>query len=326
MNSVLEPEPGDVLLNSTGTGTIGRSCVFEARGRFIVDGHVTVLRLRSEAGVGRWLSEVLRTPWGQIHLETQCYSGSTNQVELSRTRLAATRLPMPPLPEQRRIAEILETVDEAIRKTEEIIAKLEQVKQGLLHDLLTRGIDDNGELRDPDRHPEQFKDSPLGRIPQGLGGATVGRVSARYPDQRDLQASEPHRRGCLLVGQAAFTSDRSIDYRFARRAVVSDDEQRRYGLAVGDVLVSRVFATLRGVGQPTLVPPVAEPAVYESNMMRLRVDESVVVAPLVFHCLRSQAVRRLVESGANISNQASINQSTLNRLPITYRLLRSSAR
>ena len=40
------------------------------------------------------------------------------------------------------------------------------MKQGLLHDLLTRGIDDNGELRDPDRHPEQFKDSPLGRIPR----------------------------------------------------------------------------------------------------------------------------------------------------------------
>lgn len=167
MRGVLQPEFGDVLLNSTGTGTIGRSCVFDAPGVFVVDGHVTVLRLRSELGVGGWLSGVLRTPWGQSHLETQCYSGSTNQVELSRTRLGSTRLPTPPLPEQRRIAEVLDTIDEAIRKTEEIIAKLEQVKQGLLHDLLTRGIDDDGELRDPDRHPEQFKDSPLGRMPRG---------------------------------------------------------------------------------------------------------------------------------------------------------------
>ena len=65
-----------------------------------------------------------------------------------------------------RIAEVLDTLDEAIRRTELVIAKLEQIKQGLLHDLLTRGIDDNGELRDPDRHPEQVKDSPLGRIPR----------------------------------------------------------------------------------------------------------------------------------------------------------------
>ena len=80
--------------------------------------------------------------------------------------LRELRFPLAPALEQRRIAEILHTLDEAIRKTEEVIAKLQQMKQGLLHDLLTRGIDENGELRDPERHPEQFKDSRLGRIPR----------------------------------------------------------------------------------------------------------------------------------------------------------------
>ena len=70
------------------------------------------------------------------------------------------------LPEQRRIAEILDTIDEAIQKTEVLISKLKAMKQGLLHDLLTRGLDKNGKLRDPKTHPEQFKDSPLGRIPK----------------------------------------------------------------------------------------------------------------------------------------------------------------
>jgi len=70
-----------------------------------------------------------------------------------------------PLPEQRRIAEILDAADEAIRQTERLIAKLKAVRDGLLHDLLTRGLDEHGRLRDPQTHPEQFKDSPLGRIP-----------------------------------------------------------------------------------------------------------------------------------------------------------------
>lgn len=83
-------------------------------------------------------------------------------------------LDLPPLPEQRQIAAILDTLDDAVRKTEQIIAKLKQVKQGLLHDLLTRGIDDNGELRCPERHPEQFKDSALGRIPRGWEGTMLG--------------------------------------------------------------------------------------------------------------------------------------------------------
>lgn len=95
---------------------------------------------------------------------------------LNKAKLRKLPLELPPLPEQRQIAEILDTLDEAIRKTEQIIAKLQQVKQGLLHDLLTRGIDDNGELRDPDRHPEQFKDSPLGRIPKGWEGRSLADV------------------------------------------------------------------------------------------------------------------------------------------------------
>lgn len=98
---------------------------------------------------------------------------------LNKAKLRKLPLELPPLPEQRQIAEILDTLDEAIRKTEQIIAKLQQVKQGLLHDLLTRGIDDNGELRDPDRHPEQFKDSPLGRIPKGWDVDCLEALTAR---------------------------------------------------------------------------------------------------------------------------------------------------
>jgi type I restriction enzyme S subunit len=61
------------------------------------------------------------------------------------------------LEEQKRITDILDTADAAIQQTEQLIAKLKQVKAGLLHDLLTRGLDAHGNLRDPDAHPEQFK-------------------------------------------------------------------------------------------------------------------------------------------------------------------------
>jgi len=64
IRNVLRPEQGDVLLNSTGTGTIGRSVVFDNDGAFIVDGHVTVLRPKPEAADGRWLNAVLRTSSG----------------------------------------------------------------------------------------------------------------------------------------------------------------------------------------------------------------------------------------------------------------------
>ena len=166
MTRVLKACKGDVLLNSTGTGTIGRSCIFNADGTYIIDGHVTLLRSDPDQLDGRWLNALLQSPQGQLHIETQCYSGSTNQVELSREHLSATSIPLPSLPEQRRIAEILDTIDEAIQKTEALISKLKAMKQGLLHDLLTRGLDENGKLRNPKTHPEHFKDSPLGRTPK----------------------------------------------------------------------------------------------------------------------------------------------------------------
>ena len=69
--------------------------------------------------------------------------------------------------EQRRIAEILDTADEAIRSTERLIAKLEQAKQGLRHDLLARGIERSGTpLSSSD---DQFTSSPIGVIPR-MGG------------------------------------------------------------------------------------------------------------------------------------------------------------
>ena len=65
--------------------------------------------------------------------------------------------------EQLKIAEILSTVDRAIEQTEALIAKHQRIKAGLMQDLLTRGIDEEGNIRTEETH--EFKDSPLGRIP-----------------------------------------------------------------------------------------------------------------------------------------------------------------
>ena len=97
--------------------------------------------------------------------EQQAHGGS-GLVHVRRTDLLKYKIPTPPPPEQRRIAEILDTIDEAIQKTEALISKLKVMKQGLFHDLFTRGLDENGKLRDPKAHPEQFKDSSFGRIPE----------------------------------------------------------------------------------------------------------------------------------------------------------------
>jgi type I restriction enzyme S subunit len=80
------------------------------------------------------------------------------------------------------IGAVLDTVDEAIGKTEAVIAKLKQVRAGLLHDLLTRGLDAHGQLRDPVAHPNQFQDSPLGRIPKDWEVVTADSLCSEVVD------------------------------------------------------------------------------------------------------------------------------------------------
>ena len=58
-------------------------------------------------------------------------------------------------------------MDNLIEKTEALIAKYQAIKQGMMHDLFTRGVDEHGHLRPThDEAPELYKQSELGWIPK----------------------------------------------------------------------------------------------------------------------------------------------------------------
>lgn len=76
--------------------------------------------------------------------------------------------------EQTQIATIPSKVDEAITQTEQLIAKYTRIKTGLMQDLLTKGIDENGNIRSEETH--EFKDSPLGRIPKEWECEMLGNI------------------------------------------------------------------------------------------------------------------------------------------------------
>ncbi|MGC6515455.1 MAG: restriction endonuclease subunit S, partial [Myxococcota bacterium] len=91
---------------------------------------------------------------------TESVEGSTGLKNISLTMLRQQRLLLPPLPEQRKIAAILSSLDEAIAATEAVIAQTRRVKEGLLQDLLTRGIGRGG------RPHTRFKQTEIGEIPE----------------------------------------------------------------------------------------------------------------------------------------------------------------
>jgi type I restriction enzyme S subunit len=207
---------------------------------------------------------------------------------ISVDQLMRFRVFSPPLSEQRRIAEILDTLDDQIRATEQIIVKLKAMKKGLLEGLLAKGV-------------------PGSVLGDGLAGSPANGI---------YKPASMIGRGELLVGQTAFTEDRLVDPLLARKAVVSGVELNRFGIINGDILVSRVFATLSGVGQPAYVESLTRPATFESNMMRLRANPNRADAFFLFQLLQTSGARSHITRNANLSNQASISQKVLTSMPV----------
>ncbi len=83
----------------------------------------------------------------------QIGQGSTFQA-INKNVLFELTIPFPPLPEQKKITEILTTVDEAIEKSDKVIGKTKDLKKGLMQELLTRGIGH-----------KKFKKTKIGEIP-----------------------------------------------------------------------------------------------------------------------------------------------------------------
>lgn len=199
-----------------------------------------ILVLRARSGTDSRFAAKLFHSEGVVSAAIKTAIG-TRMPRTSWHSLAGVEVFCPTLPEQRQIAAILDTVDAAIRGTEQVIAKLEQVKKGLLHDLLTRGLDENGELRDPERHPEQFKESVAGRIPRGW---EVGSLSAYLlePPQNGLYkpAKFYSDRGTAIVRIDGFHEGLFKPLESFRRLQLTEAEIRLYSLNPGDIVVNRV--------------------------------------------------------------------------------------
>lgn len=94
-------------------------------------------------------------------------TGTTSVAAIYSRDLVNCTITLPPIAQQRKIAQILTTVDNLIEKTESLIAKYQAIKQGMMHDLFTRGIDAHGHLRPPQTEaPDLYKQSELGWIPK----------------------------------------------------------------------------------------------------------------------------------------------------------------
>jgi type I restriction enzyme S subunit len=250
-----------------------------------------------------------------LRLVTEATHGTKR---LEQAELKAFGLDLPPLSEQRQIATILDTVDDAIRKTEQIIAKLKQVKQGLLHDLLTCGIDDNGELRNPERHPEQFKDSPLGRTPKGWEVVPLGHALSRIEAGKSPSCPDRPAQGNDW-GVLKVSAVRPTGFQANENKVIVNPAHIDAALEVqhGDLLITRAN-TYELVGLTCLVEQPPPRLMLCDKTLRLVIDTEKADARFIFFTTQMPYVRAQIEICATGSSGSmkNIGQGAIRSLRI----------
>ncbi|HEY0073085.1 MAG TPA: restriction endonuclease subunit S [Abditibacteriaceae bacterium] len=221
------------------------------------------------------------------------------------------------LAQQARIAEILDTADAAIRESESVLAKLRQLKAGLLHDLLTCGLDANGRLRDPLRYPEQFQDSPLGRIPKAWDATTLGQVIAEHggmlqtgPFGSQLHSRDYSKHGVAVVMPQDIDDNGEIDVTGAAKILESRSVPlSRHRLRPTDL----VFARRGDLSRCGVLQPGAN-AICGTGCLLFRPPEKVLLSGWFAMAYRHDFCQRQIANKAVGTTMVNLNTQLLNSL------------
>ncbi|UWG46775.1 Restriction endonuclease S subunit [Halanaeroarchaeum sp. HSR-CO] len=234
--------------------------------------------------------------------------GSTMK-HIRKSTFEDTFVPLPPLSEQHRIANIFSRVDEQIQQTDEIIEKHRELREGLLHDLFHRGAVKHDRILGP----EELADKP-GGVNTGLDQTTVGQIPERW---------EAERLGELTVASAYGVNASAEDFdsekpRYIRITDIADDghlkqddpksisrlQSEGYELQNGDLLFARTGAT---VGKTLLYQEDYPEAAYAGYLIRFQLDQERILPKFVFYFTQTDNYDRWVSRITRQGAQENIN-------------------
>jgi type I restriction enzyme S subunit len=305
---------GDILICRLAE-PIGRSCIVpNLHTRAITSVDVCILRVNNEKYDRDFIAHALNQT--KFLAACQEHSGESTRQRISRTNLGKIEIDIvEDKTEQAKIAEVLSTVDKAISETEALIAKQQRIKTGLMQDLLTRGIDENGNLRSEETH--QFKDSPLGRIPAEWSYQTLNKCLKNIeqgwsPDCEGIAASQGQW-GVLKTTSVVWEGYQSKENKVLPNFL---KPKPQYEVKKGDVLMTRGGPNSR-VGVVAYVYETQSKLILSDKLYRLNFDKTIDPEFIVLALSSSQTQRHLSTLKTGLAeSQTNISQEIVKQLSI----------
>ncbi|MBE2914293.1 restriction endonuclease subunit S [Anoxybacillus flavithermus] len=268
-----------------------------------------ILPLTPKKGIdSKFLFYIIQQDKFVDYLDQKSYG--TKMPRTSWKEMAEYNINLPPLSEQRKIAAILSSVDEAIEKTEAIIEQTEKVKKGLMQQLLTKGIGHT-----------KFKKTEIGEIPEGWEVVELQDLANphdRYaftggPFGSDLTAKEYTDEGVQIIQlqnikEGYFSNDYQI---FTSEAKA--DELLSCNIYPGDIIIAKMAEP---VARACIVPNHAQRFVMASDGVRLSVDKERFVTDYVVYAINAPYFREQAINNSTGTTRLRIGLSALRKLKI----------
>jgi type I restriction enzyme S subunit len=189
---------------------------------------------------------------------------------------------------QKKIVQILTTIDEAIEQTEALIGKYEQIKAGMMHDLFTRGLTADGQLRPSrDQAPDLYKETPIGWIPKEWCLPNLEDICGHVITYGIVQAGPDIEGGIPYIRTGDMSGNSLVKDNLLRTSKLIADSYKRSEVKSGEI-VCAIRAT---VGKVLVVPNELDGANLTQGTARISPKEEVYT-PFVLWGFRSHAVQK----------------------------------
>ena len=164
----------DLLI--TKDGTIGKTAVVvDCPEKATLNSGVFVVRAINNEVLPEFLHYVLHSHWFDLFVRN-VLTGSTIK-HLNQEKFYKFSFEAPDVPTQKKIVEVLESIDAVINQTRDVLQKRLCVRDGLIQVLLQNGIDASGNIRSPETH--QYKESPIGGFPIEWDIIQIGMIAVK---------------------------------------------------------------------------------------------------------------------------------------------------
>jgi type I restriction enzyme S subunit len=275
-------------------GTIGNPVLVDIDTEFSIK-NVALFKFANSPIDPRYFRYLLKTRIIERQLDFEERGGTQKFVSLKVLR--NMKIPYPPLEEQRRIAAILDKADGVRRKRQEAIRLTEELLKSTFLEM----------FGDPVTNPKGWRKISLGELL-----AEPLQNGAYFPKERYVEAPD----GVEMVHMSdAFYN--FVERGNLKRVQVTSEEFEKYKLIPNDVLIARRSLNYEGSAKPCLISETAQPLIFESSLIRVRLNAEVIDSFFFFsYMLEPRARSAYVFPNVTKSTISGINQAGLKRISV----------